>query len=54
MASMGLAAVGHHRLGPLTLGGIFMTSDRIGKAWSGLRSRFQPDPLPEAAPFNIL
>ncbi len=54
MASMGLAAVGHHRLGPLTLGGIFMTSDRIGKAWSGLRSRFQPDPLPEATPFNIL
>ena len=56
MASMGLAAIGHHRLGPLTLGGIFMTSDRIGRAWSGLRSRFQPDPLPEAAaaPFNIL
>jgi len=56
MASMGLAAVGHYRLGPLTLGEIFMASDRIGKAWSSIRSRFQPDPLPEPAeaPFNIL
>jgi MoaA/NifB/PqqE/SkfB family radical SAM enzyme len=56
MASMGLAAIGHHRLGPLTLGAIFMTSDRIGKAWNGLRSRLQPAQLPEpdAAPFNIL
>jgi len=54
MASMGLAAIGHHRLGPLSLGNIFMASDRIGKAWNGLRNRFQPDPLPEPAPFNIL
>jgi MoaA/NifB/PqqE/SkfB family radical SAM enzyme len=56
MASMGLAAVGHHRLGPLTLGQIFMASDCIGKAWNGIRSRFQPDPLhePAVAPFNIL
>jgi MoaA/NifB/PqqE/SkfB family radical SAM enzyme len=54
MASMGLAAIGHHRLGPLSLGNIFMASDRVGRLWRGLRNRFQPDPLPEAAPFNIL
>jgi len=56
MASMGLAAIGHHRLGPLTVGDVFMASDRIGQLWRGLRTRFQPDPLPEpeAAPFNIL
>jgi MoaA/NifB/PqqE/SkfB family radical SAM enzyme len=56
MASMGLAAVGHHRLlGPITAGRVFMASDRIGKAWTGLRSRFQPNPEPAAsAPFNIL
>jgi MoaA/NifB/PqqE/SkfB family radical SAM enzyme len=55
LASMGLAAVGHHRLGPITVGDLFMVSDRIGQAWSGLRRRFQPAPLPaNPAPFNIL
>ncbi|HZD50981.1 MAG TPA: radical SAM protein [Silvibacterium sp.] len=56
MASMGLAAIGHHKLGPLALGDIFMASDRVGKAWSGLRNRFAPGPSPEPAPapFNIL
>jgi MoaA/NifB/PqqE/SkfB family radical SAM enzyme len=52
MASMGLAAIGHHRVGPITLGQIFRTSDRIGQAWRSLRSRLQPEPVP--APFNIL
>jgi MoaA/NifB/PqqE/SkfB family radical SAM enzyme len=56
MASMGLAAIGHYRLGPLSVKNVFMASDRVGRAWSGLRSRFQSDQLPEpdAAPFNIL
>jgi len=55
LASMGLAAVGHHRLiGPLTAGDIFMASDRIGRAWNSLRSRFQPTQEPAPAPFNIL
>jgi MoaA/NifB/PqqE/SkfB family radical SAM enzyme len=56
MASMGLAAIGHHRLGPITLGQIFTASDRIGKAWTGLRGRFVSDQLPEPAPapFDIL
>jgi MoaA/NifB/PqqE/SkfB family radical SAM enzyme len=54
-ASMGLAAVGHHRLiGPLTAGAVFMASDRFGKAWSNLRSRFRPKPEPAPDPFNIL
>ena len=56
MASMGLAAIGHHRLGPITVGHIFTASDRIGQAWSSIRSRIQPDRLPEPDPsaFNIL
>ena len=54
MASMGLAAVGHHRLGPLTLGQIFMASDRIGQTWNSLRNRFQSNPEPAPAPFNIV
>jgi len=54
MASMGLAAIGHHRLGPITVGQIFTASDRIGQTWSGLRSRFQPKSEPTPAPFNIV
>lgn len=38
IASMALAAVGHHRVwGPLTAGQIFMASDRVGKVWRNLR-----------------
>jgi len=53
MASMGLAAIGHYRLGPITVGQIFDVSERIGQAWNTLRSRFQPA-SPDPAPFNIL
>jgi MoaA/NifB/PqqE/SkfB family radical SAM enzyme len=57
IASMGLAAVGHHKLvGPLTAGHLFLASDRIGKSWRRLRRRFEPPPVlkPQPAPFNIL
>jgi len=57
IASMGLAAVGHHRLfGGLTAGHIFDASDRIGKGWNRLReivSR-QARARPIRSPFNIL
>lgn len=37
IASMGLAAVGHHKVvGSLTAGQLFFASDRIGKLWRGL------------------
>ncbi len=43
IASMGLAAVGHHKVaGPLTAGRIFMASDRFGKGWRGLQRRMKP------------
>ena len=57
IASMGLAAVGHHKvLGPLTAGQIFMASDRIGKTWRSMQSLLssKPNPQPAPAPFNIL
>jgi MoaA/NifB/PqqE/SkfB family radical SAM enzyme len=38
IASMALAAVGHHRVvGPLTAGHLFKASERIGKSWRRLR-----------------
>jgi MoaA/NifB/PqqE/SkfB family radical SAM enzyme len=41
MASMGLAAVGHHRvLGGITAGQIFLASDRVGKSWKKLSRPF--------------
>jgi sulfatase maturation enzyme AslB (radical SAM superfamily) len=41
IASMALAAVGHHRvLGPLTAGHLFIASDRVGKGWQFMRSQF--------------
>ena len=57
IASMGLAAVGHHKvLGPLTAGHLFMASDRIGKRWRKLQEAFSPRPIQPAAqvPFKIL
>ena len=57
IASMGLAAVGHHKvLGPLTAGQIFMASDRLGKSLRGIRERFAPKPeiLLQPSPFPIL
>jgi MoaA/NifB/PqqE/SkfB family radical SAM enzyme len=56
LASMGLAAVGNHRLlGPITAGHLFLASDHIGKTWTSLRTRLQPEPEPPApTPFNIL
>jgi MoaA/NifB/PqqE/SkfB family radical SAM enzyme len=57
IASMGLAAVGHHKvLGGLTAGKIFMASDRFGKGWRRLQNSFSPKaiPTPQPAPFKIL
>lgn len=56
IASMALAAVGHHRVvGRLTAGRLFMASDRFGKGWKRLRqsfSRKSRHPIP--SPFRIL
>jgi MoaA/NifB/PqqE/SkfB family radical SAM enzyme len=53
IASMALAAVGHHRvLGGLTAGRIFLASDRVGKELRRMRRKFvrqspaQPHPSP--------
>jgi MoaA/NifB/PqqE/SkfB family radical SAM enzyme len=57
LASMGLAAVGHHRvLGPLTAGHIFMASDRVGRGWKRLQRSFVPRPenRMKHSPFKIL
>ena len=57
IASIGLAAVGHHRLlGPLTAGHIFLLSDRLGKGWRKFRRLFFPNQRKQAEPalFNIL
>lgn len=57
IASMGLAAVGHHRvIGPLTAGKLFMASDRLGKGWKRLRRSFARNRSknPVALPFRIL
>jgi MoaA/NifB/PqqE/SkfB family radical SAM enzyme len=57
IASMGLAAVGHHRvIGPLTAGHLFTASDRLGKGWRGLRNKLSPKPrqVSEPSPFKIL
>jgi MoaA/NifB/PqqE/SkfB family radical SAM enzyme len=51
IASMGLAAIGHFRVaGPVTAGNLFMASDRVGKAWMGLRKKFSPKPPAQLAP----
>jgi MoaA/NifB/PqqE/SkfB family radical SAM enzyme len=57
IASMGLAAVGHHRVaGKLTAGHLFMASDRVGKRWRNIRESFSRKSRGQAAlsPFNIL
>jgi MoaA/NifB/PqqE/SkfB family radical SAM enzyme len=55
IASMGLAAVGHHRvLGPLTAGHLFFASDRLGKHWRGLRKRFSREPRQAPSPLKVL
>jgi len=57
IASMGLAAVGHHKvLGSLTAGHLFMASDRLGKSWRKLQGVFLPKPVAQAKlePFKIL
>jgi hypothetical protein len=57
IASMGLAAVGHHKvLGGLTAGHLFMASDRVGKGWRKLHQKFSPRPIADGTPipFNIL
>jgi sulfatase maturation enzyme AslB (radical SAM superfamily) len=56
-ASLGLAAVGHHRVvGPLTAGHLFMASDRFGKGlmgfWQSFSRKFSPPSVP--SPFRIL
>ena len=53
IASMGLAAVGHHKvLGRLTAGHLFMVSDRIGISWRRARGSFRP--LQGHSTFRIL
>jgi MoaA/NifB/PqqE/SkfB family radical SAM enzyme len=56
VASMGLAAVGHHRvLGPLTAGHLFRVSDRLGKTFRALRDQQVRRPAQTDPPtFNIL
>lgn len=56
LASMVLAAVGHHRvLGTLTAGNLFRASERIGAGWNWLQNGpAKPAPEPEADPFVIL
>ncbi|MGA8743624.1 MAG: radical SAM protein [Terracidiphilus sp.] len=57
IASMGLAAVGHHRVvGRLTAGHLFMASDRLGKRWRRFRQTISPKPTVDRipSPFNIL
>lgn len=54
IASMGLAAVGHHKvIGPLTAGHLFMGSVRIGAVWNRLTAKKQPEEN-QASPFQIL
>ncbi len=57
IASMALAAVGHHRvIGPLTAGSLFKASDRLGKGWNRLCRSLSRNGSkhPNASPFRIL
>jgi organic radical activating enzyme len=54
IATLGLAAVGHHRVaGALTAGHLFKASDIIGRRWRSL-THSTPQPQTEAQPFTIL
>lgn len=57
IASMGLAAVGHHRVaGRLTAGQLFMASDQLGKSWRRVRRALsgKPSTPAVASPFKIV
>jgi hypothetical protein len=57
IASMGLAAVGHHRVvGPLTAGHLFLASAKIGEAWRNLQTPSSSKPIIQikTSPFEIL
>ena len=54
IATLGLAAVGHHRVaGPLTAGHLFHVSDKVGRTWRSLIRRQDPQLL-KSEPFRIL
>lgn len=56
IASMALAAVGHHKvIGGITAGDFFFLSDRIGKRWSNFRESFgRSTPQSAPSPFTIV
>ena len=55
IASMALAAVGHHRVaGALTAGQIFGASERVGRVMSFVRKKRKPAVAAVGSPFNIL
>jgi MoaA/NifB/PqqE/SkfB family radical SAM enzyme len=55
IASMGLAAVGHHRvLGPLTAGHLFHASAKIGDSIRTVKRTFSKKETREPEPFRIL
>ena len=54
IASLGLAAVGHHKvLGPLTAGHLFMASAKVGAQWNRIMRKPLPD-YEEISPFQII
>jgi organic radical activating enzyme len=54
IATLGLAAVGHHRVaGRLTAGHLFRASDNIGQRWRAW-TQGAPHEQPQAEPFTIL
>jgi MoaA/NifB/PqqE/SkfB family radical SAM enzyme len=57
IASMALAAVGHHQVvGRLTAGHLFMASNRLGSTWKGISKAMSRKPGTQAmaSPFKIL
>lgn len=55
IASMGLAAVGHHKVvGGLTAGHLFRWSDTLGRGWRKVSGKGQSAPSMDASPFPIL